>query len=240
MTKSGRAGAPRRRSRPRNTRNRPTDDQLLDAARAVISEFGVERSTMDMIAERGGTTRVTLYAHFGSRDALVDRLIERELGNFTDWMSAAYAESDDWSYGARARHSVEATFEFARSNPEGLRLLLGHRQEAEDPGRRLYKTLEPRVAARLRQNYAARGAEIDASADTLASLLIGISLDVAYRALIVDRADIDIACEIAVTATLAVLREVSPEQLLALDASLADRDGHPGSAATSSSIHMEN
>jgi AcrR family transcriptional regulator len=212
----------------------------LDAARAVISEHGVERSTMDMIAERGGTTRVTLYAHFGSRDALVDRLIERELGNFTDWMAAAYDESEDWSYGARARHSVEATFDFARSNPEGLRLLLGHRQEAEDPGRRLYTTLEPRVAARLRQNYAERGAEIAASADTLASLLIGISLDVAYRALIVDRADIDVACEIAVSATLGVLRAVSPEQLLALDASLAEGVVDPDSATGSSRIHIEN
>ena len=84
-----------------------------------------------------------------------------------------------------------------------------------------------------RRDGAERGAEIDASGETLASLLIGISFDVAYRALIVDRTDIDVACEIAVTATLAVLREVRPDQLLALDASLADRDDEPNSAATS-------
>jgi AcrR family transcriptional regulator len=220
VTKSGRAEGSRRRARGRSTRNRPTDDQLLDAARAVIAEVGVERSTMDMIAERGGTTRVTLYAHFGSRDALVEQVVERELAEFTEWMFAAYDDTTDVAYGARARHSVEATFEYARRNPEGFRILLGHRQEAEDPGRRLYQTLEPRVAARLRENYATRGAEIAASADTLASLLIGISLDVAYRALIVDDADIDAACELAVTATMAVLRDVRPDQLLALDASL--------------------
>ncbi|AZG47534.1 TetR/AcrR family transcriptional regulator [Gordonia insulae] len=220
MTNSGRAEGSRRRTRGRSTRNRPTDDQLLDAARAVIAEVGAQRSTMDMIAERGGTTRVTLYAHFGSRDALVDQVIERELGEFTEWMYAAYDEIADEPYGARARHSVEATFEYARRNPEGLRILLGHRQEAQDPGRQLYQTLEPRVATRLRQNYATRGTEIAASADTLASLLIGISLDVAYRAVIVDDADIDAACDLAVTATMAVLRDVRPEQLLALDASL--------------------
>ncbi|MEE4025805.1 helix-turn-helix domain-containing protein [Gordonia sp. PKS22-38] len=234
MTKSGRGDGSRRRPRPRNTRNRPTDDQLLDAARAVVADFGVERSTMDMIAERGGTTRVTLYAHFGSRDALVERMIARELAGFTDWMVAAYDESEDMSYGARAQHSVEATFEYARRNPEGLRLLLGRRQESEGPGRQLYKTLEPRVAERLRQNYAARGAEIDASADTLASLLIGISLDVCYRALIVESADIDIACDIAVTATLAVLRAVRPDQLLALDASLAEGATDQTNSATTS------
>ncbi|GAB89244.1 TetR/AcrR family transcriptional regulator [Gordonia rhizosphera] len=221
MTNSGRAEGSRSRKRPRNTRNRPTDDELLDAATSVIAEVGVERATMDMIAERGGTSRVTLYAHFGSRDALVDKVVERELDQFTQWMFAAYDDIADMPYGQRARRSVEATFEYARRNPAGLRILLGHRQEAEDPGRRLYQTLEPRVAARLRENYATRGAQIEASADTLASLLIGISLDVAYRAVIVDNADIDVACEIAVTATMAVLRDVQAEQLLALDASLS-------------------
>ncbi|NDZ97597.1 TetR/AcrR family transcriptional regulator [Streptomyces sp. SID6673] len=223
MTKSGRAESPRRRTRGRSTRNRPTDKELLDAARSVIAEVGAERSTMDMIAERGGTTRVTLYAHFGSRDALVGMVLDRELGEFTDWMYAAYDDSEHMAYGARARHSVEATFEYARRNPDGFRILLGHRDEAEDPGRRLYKALEPRVAARLRSNYGTQGAKIAASADTLASLLIGISLDVAYRALIVDDADIDVACDLAVTATLAVLRDVRPEQLLAIDASMAGR-----------------
>ncbi|MFW0787776.1 TetR/AcrR family transcriptional regulator [Gordonia sp. CPCC 206044] len=227
MATSGRAESSRGRRRPRSTRNRPTDDDLLDAARAVIAEVGVERSTMDMIAARGQTTRVTLYAHFGSRDSLVDKVVERELDEFTEWMYAAYDEIADLPYGARARHSVEATFEYARRNPEGLRILLGHRQEAEDPGRRLYQTLEPRVAARLRENYTARGAEIAASADTLASLLIGMSLDVAYRAVIVDGADIDAACDLAVTATMAVLRDVRPDQLQAIDASL-ERPAMPG------------
>ncbi|MGV9712589.1 TetR/AcrR family transcriptional regulator [Gordonia sp. NPDC003424] len=209
-----------RRKRKLSTRNRPTDAELLDAARAVIAEQGAERVTMDMIAEAAGTTRVTLYAHFGSRDELFDKVVVRELDEFTAWMFAAYDEGLDMPFGARARHSVEATFEYARRNPEGLRVLLAHRQEAEDPGRRLYATLEPRVAARLRENYAARGVEIAASADTLASLLIGMSLDIAYRALIVDGADIDAACDLAMTATLAVLRDVRPEQLLAIDASL--------------------
>ncbi|MFW0793729.1 helix-turn-helix domain-containing protein [Gordonia sp. CPCC 205515] len=220
MAKSGAADPSGRRKRKLNTRNRPTDAELLDAARAVVAEQGGERVTMDMIAEHAGTTRVTLYAHFGSRDELLERVIVRELDEFAAWMFAAYDEGLDMPFGARARHSVEATFEYARRNPEGLRVLLAHRQEAEDPGRRLYATLEPRVAARLRENYATRGANIAASADTLASLMIGMSLDIAYRALIVDGADIDAACDLAVTATLAVLRDVRPEQLLAIDASL--------------------
>ncbi|MCG7635423.1 TetR/AcrR family transcriptional regulator [Gordonia McavH-238-E] len=206
---------------PRNTRNRPTDDELLDAACAVIAEVGAERATMTAIAERGGTTRVTLYAHFDSRDELVNRVMTRELDTFTSFMFEVYDASVNMPYGARARHSVLALFDYARRHPEGLRVLIGHREGGSD--RRLYAALEPRIAARLRDNYAERGARIAASADTLASLLLGMSLDVAHRALIVDGAGVDEACDLAITATLAVLRDVRPEQLRALDESLGGR-----------------
>ncbi len=206
----------------RSTRNRPTDDELLDAACEVIAEVGAERATMTAIAERGGTTRVTLYAHFGSRDALVSRVITRELETFTSFMFRIYDESEDMPYGARARHAVQGLFDYARRHPAGLRVLMGHTQGG-DSNRRLYAALEPRIAARLRANYAEQGAHIGAGADTLASLLLGMSLDVAHRALIVDGAGIDEACDIAITATLAVLRDVRVEQLRALDASLDQR-----------------
>ncbi|WP_238418954.1 TetR/AcrR family transcriptional regulator [Gordonia sp. 'Campus'] len=205
----------------RSTRNRPTDDELLDAACAVIAEVGAERTTMTAIAERGGTTRVTLYAHFGSRDELVDRVMVRELDTFTSFMFEVYDASEDMPYGARARYSVQCLFDYARRHPAGLRVLIGHREGGGD--RKLYAALEPRIAARLRDNYAERGAHIAASANTLASLLLGMSLDVAHRALVVDGAGVDEACDLAITATLAVLRDVRPEQLEALDASLEKR-----------------
>ncbi len=206
----------------RSTRNRPTDEQLLDAACEVIAEVGADRATMTAIAERGGTTRVTLYAHFGSRDELVARVINRELDTFTSFMFRVYDESEDMPYGARARHSVQCLFDYARNHPAGLRVLMGH-SGGGGSNRRLYAALEPRISARLRKNYAERGADISAGADTLASLLLGMSLDVAHRALIVDGAGIDEACDLAITATMAVLRDVRPEQLQALDASLDQR-----------------
>ena len=50
-----------------------------------------------------------------------------------------------------------------------------------------------------------------------------MSLDVAHRALIVDGAGVDEACDLAITATLAVLRDVRADQLRALDESLGQR-----------------
>ena len=118
---------------------------------------------------------------------LVNRVMTRELDTFTSFMFEVYDASEDMPYGARARYSVQALFDYARRHPAGLRVLIGHREGGSD--RRLYAALEPRIAARLRQNYAERGARIAASADTLASLLLGMSLDVAHRALIVEQVD---------------------------------------------------
>lgn len=216
MTEIGRAD--RRKAAPRrSTRNRPTDTELLDAACAVIAEVGVDRVTMDTIAQRADTSRVTLYAHFGSRDALVDAVIERELAALTTWMFEIYDNGETMQYGQRARYSVESLFDYARRNPRGFRVLLDNRYADTHPGRRLSAALEPRIADRLRANYAERGTPIHGGADTLATMLLGISLDVAYRAVIVAGADIDAACDLAVTACLAVLRAVDPEQLRAID-----------------------
>lgn len=202
-----------------STRNRPTDDQLLNAASSVIAEVGAERATMEMIAERAGTTRATLYAHFGSREALLERAHEREVTDFLEWMYAVYDESEEMAFGARARYTVRKLFDYARQRPDGLRLLLGRREDSAGAGR-LYAGLEPRIADRLRGNYAEGGAEIGAGADTLASLLLVICLDVAHRALFVDGSDIDAACDLATTAVLAVLNDIRPEQLMAIEDSL--------------------
>ncbi len=107
---------PRRRS----TRKRPSDDDLLDAARAVVAELGPDRVTMDMIAARGDTTRVTLYAHFGSRDALLERLVDRETDLFAAWMLNSYEQSSGLQFGARARHAVDSLFDYVRSIPTGF------------------------------------------------------------------------------------------------------------------------
>lgn len=210
-----REGASTRRS----TRNRPTDTQLLDAACAEMAEIGVDRATMDGIARRADTSRVTLYAHFGSRDALVHAVIERELDKLTTWMFEIYDHGETMHYGRRARYSIESLFDYARRHPRGFRVLLDNRYDDTHPGRRLSAALEPRIAEELRANYAERGTPIGSGADTLATMLLGISLDIAYRAVIVGGSDIGAACDLAVTASLAALRAIDPDQLRALDTS---------------------
>ena len=214
---------------PRSTRNRPTDSELMDAALAVIADVGARRATMDMIAERAGTSRVTLYAHFGSRDSLVDAVLDREMTTLTRWKLAAYDQGDEMTYGDHTRYSVEVLFEYARRNPEGFRVLLTNREEHRESARQLSAALEPRLAQRLRAAFAKRGQNVGVGVDVLASMLIGMTLDVAHRAVIVAGASIDTACELAVSSALSVLRTVDVVQLQAIDRSLGAQnvENHP-------------
>ncbi|MFW0791256.1 TetR/AcrR family transcriptional regulator [Gordonia sp. CPCC 205333] len=63
------------------TQRRPSDDDLLDAALEEFAKNGYANTSMGQIAEVAQSTKPTLYAHFGSKQDLFNRVIQRELMN---------------------------------------------------------------------------------------------------------------------------------------------------------------
>ena len=63
-------------SRPRQARSVETRARLLSAAAAVIAEQGIERASVDAIAERAERTSGSLYGRFGSKDGLIVELLD--------------------------------------------------------------------------------------------------------------------------------------------------------------------
>ena len=61
-----------------------TRTQLLEAARELFVEKGIERTTMTAIAKRAGKGRRTLYAHFYSREQIYLELITMEMEHLND------------------------------------------------------------------------------------------------------------------------------------------------------------
>ena len=55
-------------------------EHMLHAAKAVFQEMGFERASMDRIAAHAGTTKRTLYAHFGRKEDLFLAVFELVLG----------------------------------------------------------------------------------------------------------------------------------------------------------------
>ncbi len=62
-------------ARPRETR-RPTRSVILDAARDLMVTQGVNATSVEEIASRAGCKRVTVYAHFGSKEGLALAVLE--------------------------------------------------------------------------------------------------------------------------------------------------------------------
>ncbi|KAA0022930.1 TetR/AcrR family transcriptional regulator [Antrihabitans cavernicola] len=58
---------------------RSVDDQILDAARACVEEFGVKRTTLTEVARRASVSRPTVYRRWPDSNALVGDMLTREV-----------------------------------------------------------------------------------------------------------------------------------------------------------------
>ncbi|NLA68891.1 MAG: TetR/AcrR family transcriptional regulator [Gammaproteobacteria bacterium] len=68
-------------ARPRPAPGRPKDPAkraaILEAAEDLFLEHGFEGVSMDQIANRAGVSKLTVYSHFGDKDALFIAAVER-------------------------------------------------------------------------------------------------------------------------------------------------------------------
>ncbi|RSD11880.1 TetR/AcrR family transcriptional regulator [Amycolatopsis eburnea] len=69
-------------------------EHILDTAKLAFLETGFERTSMDAIAARAETSKRSLYAHFPTKDALFQAVVDRIRTLFADRMGtpADYAE----------------------------------------------------------------------------------------------------------------------------------------------------
>ena len=73
------------RARPRGEMRRA---QILDAALTVFLEHGYDRATIDLVVQRAGASKATIYSFFGGKEGLFEALVgesaERILAGFPD------------------------------------------------------------------------------------------------------------------------------------------------------------
>lgn len=56
------------------------EDAILDAARATVLDFGVQRTTVTEVARRAGLSRMTVYRRYADGTELIRALMAREFG----------------------------------------------------------------------------------------------------------------------------------------------------------------
>lgn len=72
-----------------------TQSQLLHAAVQVISERGLAGATMQQVAQAAGVTTATLYNHFSTKEALVQRLAATLAGTLCRAINDSYGHITD-------------------------------------------------------------------------------------------------------------------------------------------------
>ena len=70
--------APRKRGRPRDMEKL---DAVLDAAAALFAERGLVGATMEAVAERASVSKMTVYAHFPDKAALLRGVFSRTVAS---------------------------------------------------------------------------------------------------------------------------------------------------------------
>ena len=111
-------------------RARTDVDALLDAACAEFAVQGYHRTTMAAIAQRARSTKPTLYAHLGSKDALHHVVLDREAERCREWLSARYEEAIDLPLAEQVTANVQALFDYVTAYPDSFQLLFGADNDA--------------------------------------------------------------------------------------------------------------
>jgi len=94
---------------------------VLDAARSVFLDLGLERTSMREIAVRAGYTPGALYSYFASKEEVYAALLGESLERLNAEVEAARTAAGANPAGS-LRASARAFFEFYRQNPRDLDL----------------------------------------------------------------------------------------------------------------------
>jgi len=121
----------------------PTRDRILDAALASFGTRGYEATSLDQLAASLGLTKQTILHHYGSKERLLDAVLDRSATELADALEAALAKAGPGF--ERVEALVRAVFRLAARRPELLGLLREVSRLGPPAADRLMGALDPLV-----------------------------------------------------------------------------------------------
>lgn len=135
-------GAPRKPGRPRDPAlEARRKAQILDTAAKVFAGFGFAATDVQVIADRLGVGKGTVYRYFPTKEALFLAAVERGLQELTAEMDAVLADPTDDPV-EHTRRAVRQYLEFFRRRPEMAELFIQERAAFPHHHRPLYFALK--------------------------------------------------------------------------------------------------
>jgi AcrR family transcriptional regulator len=150
-------------------------ERILDTAAGLFYEHGFHAVGVDLIIERAGVAKTTLYRHFGSKDDLIVAYLQRANEQFWAWFDSSVDP------GAPARRQLLAVFDATEKLATGadclgcaFQVTAAEFPRHDHPCHTTALAHKQAVRARLRGLAAAAGAKNPAAlADALLLLMDG-------------------------------------------------------------------
>ena len=74
---------------PAEEEQTPPRERLIESAKNLFCRYGINSVGVDAIVDRAGTAKTTLYKLFGSKDGLVEAVLNREGQTWRSWFLTA-------------------------------------------------------------------------------------------------------------------------------------------------------
>ena len=172
----------------RKERQARTRELLMDSAAAVASRRGIERASLDEVAERAGFTKGAVYANFANKDqlflAMLDAHFDARLAEL-DRILSTEADPDE-----QAREAAEGMMRMLAAQPEWHRLFFEFAlHAARNEGFRTqlverYRSLRGRLAELLARRAERLGIEPVVPPDQIAAMTFAMANGVAMERLL--------------------------------------------------------
>jgi AcrR family transcriptional regulator len=114
------------RRRPRQARSQQKIELMFEAAVLLLNEGNLQALTTNAVAARAGVSIGTLYQYFGDKDALLDALVTRELGEMSEKVLASLVSQETVPGGDRIRRIVRAALGVCGGRGRVHRMLIEH------------------------------------------------------------------------------------------------------------------
>ena len=120
-----------------------TRDRILDEALVSFGSRGYEATSLDALAAGLGVRKQTILHHFGSKEKLLDAVVDRSAGELADALERALVKAGPGF--DRVEALVRAVFRLAARRPELLGLLREVSRLGAPSATRLADALDPLV-----------------------------------------------------------------------------------------------
>jgi AcrR family transcriptional regulator len=149
-------------------------EQLIDVARALFAERGLEGTSVEEIAAHAGVSKPVVYEHFGGKEGLYAVVVDREVRELHDAIRTAITTPR-----ATPRALIElgtlALLDYIDDNPNGFRILSRDSSATSPDGSfaTILSDIASRVEDLLAEEFTKRGFD-PGTAPIYAQMLVGL------------------------------------------------------------------